>query len=90
MSKLIAVRIPDELAAKLEGRKTTETVVAALEAFFNLKPAWAVSGAGLPPTIDAKVVPNCGGMTTPLAYSRPAHDPTCKCLMCKPPSKTAS
>jgi hypothetical protein len=30
MSKLIAVRIPDDLVAKMEGRKISEVVIAAL------------------------------------------------------------
>lgn len=36
------------------------------------------------------LIPGNAVMVDPRAvYSRPAHDPTCRCYVCRPPSKTS-
>lgn len=86
MSKLIAVRLPDNLEETLRGNATasgqtiSQIVIQGLEmVLFNV--------ARIDPEIVESVRKDMAdhlSASTPIG-KRPRHAETCKCLMCKPP-----
>ena len=85
MSKLIAIRLPDKLAALMEGKSITHTVTAALRVYLmNESPGVATIRAG-----DQLGIETHNQMVSqpPEAYiaGRLEHAINCTCYTCKPP-----
>lgn len=92
MSVKVAIRVPDELIARLDevaerdGTTRTAAIVNALwgavarpeDRKRSQHPRAASVAASIPSVLPASSLP----LASNIRYDRPVHDPTCKCGMC--------
>ena len=80
MSVLVAVRVPDDLAAKMDARgKRSAVIVEALRKYLG--------EATVEPKLKLRPRPGVTRETVQVGviqYQRPAHAAGCHCLMCAP------
>lgn len=92
MSVKIAVRIPDELAAKIDavGKNRSVTIVTALESVFGSQPEPEKPKVKEPEKPRQKIKSSPGFLERIQRENAQAsgliHAPNCRCYRCKPPA----
>lgn len=81
MSVLMAVRIPEDLAAKVDAKgKRSAVIISALRSYLGEISPKLKARPGV--TRETVTTPAVVVRETVSNYQRPAHAPGCSCLMC--------